>query len=148
MYRAFVQREDLAIFVDHPGTACAICFTEDNQILLLRIDRPDGRSALEIPGGVKEREESSEQTMRREVLEETGYVVTTSRLLGKISTSVGITNEIVDLFVCSVVENGVGEHEVLKMPLAAINEMVLNGQIIDCKTIASLFWISSSEWAD
>ncbi len=61
------------------AAACAVVFDPDGRILLHR--RTDnGRWAL--PGGTMETGETAEESIVREVLEETGYEVAVDRLVG------------------------------------------------------------------
>ena len=57
--------------------------------LILVIDRNDGRG-LSFPGGLSSRGESAEQSMCREVKEETGLEVAQSRLLFEYRTTVDV----------------------------------------------------------
>jgi ADP-ribose pyrophosphatase len=53
----------------------AVALTEDNKILMVRQYRQAAEIiSLEIPGGVVDDGESPEQAIRRELLEETGYL--------------------------------------------------------------------------
>lgn len=52
----------------------------------LAIDRADGRG-LGLPGGLARRRESEEQTVRREVAEETGLTVTSAKYLFRCSVA-------------------------------------------------------------
>ena len=61
------------------AVTCAVVFDDRGRVLLHR--RTDnGRWAL--PGGAIEIDQSAEQTVVREVLEETGYIVEVVRLIG------------------------------------------------------------------
>jgi 8-oxo-dGTP pyrophosphatase MutT (NUDIX family) len=60
--------------LEYPDWANAVAVTEDNKVILVRQYRQAaGVVALEIPGGVIEKDELPEVGMRRELLEETGY---------------------------------------------------------------------------
>jgi 8-oxo-dGTP pyrophosphatase MutT (NUDIX family) len=53
---------------------------QDNQLLMVRLERP-GRSFWVLPGGAVEKDESPEEAAAREVLEETGLRIELDRLL-------------------------------------------------------------------
>nr|WP_294791249.1 NUDIX hydrolase [uncultured Mucilaginibacter sp.] len=60
--------------LEYPDWANAVAITEDNKVLMVRQYRhAAGIVSLEIPGGVVEVNETPEEGMRRELLEETGY---------------------------------------------------------------------------
>ncbi|WP_414719585.1 NUDIX domain-containing protein [Streptomyces sp.] len=61
--------------------ACAIC-VRDGQVLLARSPADDGTPERVLPGGGMEHGEDPYDTVRRELLEETGYRVEVTGLLG------------------------------------------------------------------
>ncbi|WP_330339949.1 NUDIX hydrolase [Streptomyces sp. NBC_00557] len=61
--------------------AYAVC-VRDEQILLARSPAPDGTPEWVLPGGGMEHGEDPYDTVRREVMEETGYRIEVTGLLG------------------------------------------------------------------
>jgi 8-oxo-dGTP diphosphatase len=63
----------------HPVSVAGVVVREDDRVLVIgRDDNGD----WEAPGGVLELDESFEDGVRREVLEETGLAITVERLAG------------------------------------------------------------------
>ena len=55
--------------IDH---IAALIFNEEGELLVLRKKTVDNRKECILPGGKREQNESDEQTLRRELLEELG----------------------------------------------------------------------------
>ena len=53
--------------IDH---IAALIFNDDGQLLVVRKKTADNRKECILPGGKREKNESDEQTLRRELLEE------------------------------------------------------------------------------
>lgn len=58
--------------IDH---IAALIFNKDGQLLVLRKKTVDNRKECILPGGKREKNESDEQTLRRELLEELGVEI-------------------------------------------------------------------------
>ncbi|HCC22035.1 hypothetical protein A2480_02505 [Candidatus Uhrbacteria bacterium RIFOXYC2_FULL_47_19] len=68
------QRADFYVQVSS-SPVCVLALTEDQQIILVRQFRVGPEEVLlELPGGVQEKDESPQEAIKRELLEETGYV--------------------------------------------------------------------------
>jgi ADP-ribose pyrophosphatase len=68
--------------LEYPDWVNAVALTEDNKILMVyQYRHAAGIVSLEIPGGVIEEGESPEEALRRELLEETGYLFNDFELL-------------------------------------------------------------------
>ena len=86
--------------VEHPGASCAAPVTPAGKIVLIRQFRPAiGEWIWEIPAGTLEPDESPEECMAREVVEEIGWEAESLESLGSIFTSPGFSNQQMHLFV-------------------------------------------------
>src|SRR6185312_6062823 len=81
--------------LEYPNWANAVAVTEDNKIILVRQYRHAANViALEIPGGVIDGDEAPEAGMRRELLEETGYVFDKIELISTIYPNPATSNNL------------------------------------------------------
>ncbi len=105
---------------------------------------------LETPAGLLDGENPAE-AIRREVMEETGYLLKDVRFLFKSFMSPGSVTEIVHFFAAVIdssdqaEEGGGAAHEgedieVVEIPLTDAMKMIENGDICDGKTIMLLQW--------
>jgi GDP-mannose pyrophosphatase NudK len=112
---------------------------------------------LEVPAGVIDSGEAQE-TACREVLEETGYTITSPRFLFSAYMSPGAVNETMDFFYAEIsdaqkVASGGGledEHEdleLVELPLLDALAMIETGEIVDAKTIMLLQWAALNNLA-
>jgi ADP-ribose pyrophosphatase len=128
--------------VHHPGAAAVLTLTGDQRVVFTRQFREAVRTVLmEIPAGIYDvKEEAPEDTARREVLEETGYRVTSLRRLGRIHTSPGFVDETIDLFLAEAEREADPEAgiEIVEVPLEAAIRLVLDGRIVDAKTAVAV----------
>jgi 8-oxo-dGTP pyrophosphatase MutT (NUDIX family) len=129
--------------VHHPGACAVVAFTPGGDVLLVRQRREAvRRDLLEIPAGIRDVEgEDVAACAARELLEETGYRVTSIEPLASIFTSPGFADERIDLFLAEAVpdrepsEDGVSA---VVMSLEAALSAVRGGTIVDAKTVAGL----------
>jgi len=133
--------------VHHPGGVTAIPVLDDGRLLLIRQFRyPLQRYILEFPAGKLDSGQSPLDTMRRELVEETGYQADAMRHLLSFHTSPGFCDEIIHLFVASELTHAgqrleEGEHILVESyTLEECLNMVQTGEIDDAKTILGLYW--------
>ena len=129
----------------HPGAVVAIPFLDEERIVLLRQWRPGCNCWLyELPAGTLEPNESPEETIRRELVEEIGYKPGELELLGYFYPSPGVSTEKIYVYIAYKLEH-VGtrpeKDEILKPLVLEFNKalkMALNGEIVDGKTMIAL----------
>jgi ADP-ribose pyrophosphatase len=130
--------------VRHPGACAAVVFVDEQNVLLVRQMREAvRRETLEVVAGTRDVEgESPEDTIRREILEETGHAAARVEPLGSILTTPGFSTERIDLFVAwaqpagrSPTEEGI---TTLVVSFDEAVRMALSGEIEDAKSSVAL----------
>jgi ADP-ribose pyrophosphatase len=140
-------------FIAHAGASCVLPVVgrldqADPDILLLRQYRyAAGGFMWEVPAGMPDRlGEPWDECARRELEEETGWKPGTLEALTRIHTTPGFSDEVIHLWVASDLEPGTAHLdddefvEVVQMPLSEALEMVRDGTITDCKSVATLLY--------
>ena len=140
-------------FMAHAGASCVLPVVgdlndDDPDILLLRQYRYAAGGVLwEVPAGMPDRVgEPWDECARRELEEETGRRAGALRPLTRIHTTPGFTDEVIHLWMASELEDGTAELdddefvEVVQLPLSRALEMVRDGTITDCKSVATLLY--------
>ena len=81
---------------------CALCITEDNQVVMVKQYRhPVGKTMLEIPGGFIDKDEDPKKAVAREIVEETGYEFENIELLGEVAANAGVLNNYTKLYLAT-----------------------------------------------
>lgn len=135
--------------INHPGGVAVVAFKDKDTILLVeQYRKPIEISLLELPAGKLEYGEDPETCGIRELEEETGYKAKNFTYIGKIVTSPGFCDEYIYLYKAEDLFQGnmnLDEDEFLnvkEMKLEEVKEKILNGKIIDAKTICAIGMIS------
>lgn len=137
--------------IRHSGAAAVVPFLDEPndrnaRVLLIRQYRYAADEFLyEIPAGRLDAGEAPIECARRELLEEAGCTATTVAPLGGFFTTPGFIDEYIYAFVATGLTRGDAspesdefiQHE--SHPLYEILRMIDRGQIVDAKTIVSLF---------
>ncbi|MGV2802631.1 NUDIX domain-containing protein [Clostridium perfringens] len=114
--------------VKHSNGVCVLAFNEKGNILMVeQFRKPFNRIFLELPAGKVDKEEILEKAALRELKEETGYSANKITYLGQITPSPGFCDE--DEFL-----------NLKEYSLEEVKNMIIEGKIIDAKTIACLFF--------
>lgn len=131
--------------VKHKGAVCGICVTKDKKLVFVKQYRKAVDDFLiEIPAGKLESKEVPKEAIEREVREETGYLVESMKYVVKFYTSPGFSNELGYLYFINLGEKGPTDFdedediEILEYTLEEAQKMVLEGHIIDAKTILGI----------
>jgi ADP-ribose pyrophosphatase len=135
-------------YIRHPGAVMIVPLLGSGRVVLERQFRyPHRREFIELPAGKLEPGEPPLDTARRELLEETGYQAAEWQHLGVVHTTIGYSDETIQLVLARRLTAGerqldAGEFlEVLKLPFAEAIAMVGDGRITDSKSIAALLWV-------
>lgn len=133
--------------VRHPGAVAILPFTTDGKLIVVEQFRKAlDRSIIETPAGKLERNEEPLLCAMRELKEETGYTSKQITYLVSFYTSPGFADEIIHLYIaydCVPGENQLDEDEFvepLTITLEEARQMIKNQQIIDAKTILSIYY--------
>lgn len=132
--------------IRHPGGALAVPVTPEGKLVLLRQYRfaVQGR-LLEFPAGTVEPNEDPEETIKREIEEETGYRANKWQKLGQFFLAPGYSDEIIYAFLAQDLElldkppdQDVDEDiETVLMTPEELEKAILNGDEVDAKSISS-----------
>lgn len=136
--KGYAQRE----LISHRGGVCCVAVTPENKILLVKQFRKAvEKSLIELPAGTLEMGETPEQSIIREMKEETGYRITNVEPIVRFYPSPGYTNELGNLFFADAVEKGERnldsdeDIEVLELSLEDIFKKIEQEEIVDAKTM-------------
>ncbi len=132
----------------HNGGAVVLPITNDGKIMLIKQYRyPLNKVIWELPAGKLEKTENPDFAANRELEEETGFKTKNLVKLGEIATTPGFCSEILHLYLAENLQNGKlareeGELgiEIFNFTITEIENMIKNGEIIDAKTIATIYF--------
>ena len=143
-------------FVMHPGAAAMVPIGGDERILVERQFRyAMGQMYVEIPAGKIDAGETSIQTARRELLEETGYEAQQWAFLTRIHPAIGFSDEVMDLYLArdlSLRERAMDVDEFLEIEWVTLGWMMDElraGRLPDVKTQIAVHWLDrlfSGQW--
>jgi len=131
--------------VEHPGGAVVLGVLPDGKIILIKQYRyPIDRFIYELPAGKLDPGEDPMVCAVRELEEETGYRPEKIELLTYIYTSPGFCSEKLYIYLAENLqrkEQNLEEGEIISVEYKTIDEaveMILNGEIVDAKSIAGI----------
>jgi ADP-ribose pyrophosphatase len=134
--------------VDHGGGVSVLALDENNNVLTVTQYRyVFGRNMLELPAGKLDPGEDPAEGALRELKEETGYTARHIQKLTQMYPSVGYSQEILHIFLCTDLEAGetdFDENEAIDIEeydVDVLNDMVMNGQIQDGKSQIAILMV-------
>ena len=144
-------------YVVHPGAAAMVPIFPDGRVLIERQFRyPLRAEFIEIPAGKLDPGESSLQTARRELLEETGYRAAQWAFLTTIHPAIGFADERLDIFLCRELEHvgrQLDDGEFLEIDIVTLGwlmDELRAGRLTDVKTQIAVHWLErivEGRWA-
>lgn len=130
---------------EHSNSVCIVPIDDNGDVLLVRQYRtPVGRPLLELPAGGVEDGEVSEETVQRELQEETGYRAGNLLHLSSFWLAPGWCDEFMHAYLATQLTSSklVGDDDenivVERVSLASAVELIEAGKIEDVKSIAGL----------
>ncbi len=139
-----VERE----IVEHPGSIVVVPITNRGGVLLVKQWRhPAGKVLLEVPAGTLDPGEDPEETVQRELREETGHRAARIRKIGGFWVAPGWCNEFMHAYLATELTadplpQDVDEDlEVIEVPLGKLAGLVRDSRIEDGKSIAALMMV-------
>lgn len=137
--------------VEHRGAAAMIAIDDEGKMLFVRQYRCSaGRQTLEIPAGTLEKGENPQICAEREIEEETGYKAKSITHLFDMYSAIGFCTEVLHIYVCKCLtktKQNLDEDEFINVerytPQEAV-EMIMQGKIVDGKTISAVFYYINS----
>lgn len=131
----------------HNGGACIALKKDDRYFMVKQYRYTFSKEMLEFPAGKIEVGEDPEETILREVVEETGYSVKNLKSFGYIIPTCGYCSEKIYLYYGEADEylgqdlDADEDISLNQFTFKEIKEMIRNNQIDDAKTIALMYHI-------
>lgn len=114
---------------EFPTWVTAVAITEEGKIVLERQYRHAlGETCIEIPGGcVDDTDKGLEDAIKRELLEETGYIFSSYEYLGKISANPSTNSNLMHMYMAKggkkVASQNLDHNEEIEIDLVSIDEL-------------------------
>ena len=142
--------ESTRVVIRHPGAACVLAVTDNDEVVLVRQWRyACDQALLELPAGKLDAGEDPAVCALRELAEETPYTADSVKLLHTFYTAPGFCDELMYLYQAegvregSTLQNDEDEFtETVLMSREEVKAALKNNQVADGKTLAGLqYWL-------
>jgi ADP-ribose pyrophosphatase len=138
-------RETTREIVEHENCVAIIAVDDEGNILLVsQFRKPVEKELLEIPAGGIDPGETPEESVRREMREETGFLPQKVEKLGGFYSSPGFCTEYLYLYLATDLVSSPLQAEdsegitLVRVSPAQIPDLIASGTICDAKSIAGL----------
>jgi ADP-ribose pyrophosphatase len=145
LYNFLIGNKRVTHEIIEQNNAAAILALDKDQIIMIKQFRYPHKEVLEIPAGIINKNETSEECANREFLEETGYIAKKLTHLIRYYPFLGYNLQYIDCFLATnikkISEQKLDDEESIaieKIPLEKLIRMIKNKKIIDSKTIISV----------
>ena len=136
--------------IEHNGGAVIAALTEDKKLVMVRQYRkPADKVMLEVPAGKIDPGEKPLEAAVRELKEETGYTAEKVEFLTQFYPSVGYSEEVLYLYLCTGLtpgETNFDENEAIdieEVELDRLFKMAMSGEIDDAKTLIAILMVKA-----
>ena len=136
--------------IEHNGGAVIAALTEDKKLVMVRQYRkPADKVMLEVPAGKIDPGEQPLDAAVRELKEETGYTAAKVEFLTQFYPSVGYSEEVLYLYLCTGLtpgETNFDENEAIdieEVELDRLFKMAMSGEIDDAKTLIAILMVKA-----
>ncbi len=131
--------------VEHADCVAVVALDERENVVMVRQYREAvGKTLLEIPAGGIDPGENAEESVRRELQEEIGFLPQKIEKIGGFYSTPGYCTEYLYLYLATDLKSSrlraedTEDIEVVKVPLPQIPALIASGDICDAKSIAGL----------
>ncbi len=132
--------------IDFPDFACVLPVHEDKFVLIRNYRYPIDEFVLEVPAGLIDEGESPEATARRELEEETGYILEDIEKLCTYNPIASLNTQKAHLFIGNAKKGGcknrdpAEDMEVVLVPITEVYDMLDRDELSHPHTMLALFY--------
>ncbi len=138
--------EGIYTIIDFPDFACVLPVFGDKFVLIRNYRYPIDEFVLEVPAGLIDEGEPPEETVRRELEEETGYRLKNIRKLCTYQPIASLNTQTAHIFMGDAEEGGAKKRDPLEdmetvlLPIDEVYRMLDKGELTHPHTMLALFY--------